>query len=158
MNSYVNQYKQNEIETATPEQILILLYDAAIRFLIKAKQAIEEKNIQETHNNIVACENIILEFMSTIDIKNGGDLAQRLYNLYDYFYNTLVEANMQKDMRKVNEVLTHLKGLRETWQKAINISNQEKIQTQVQGEDKFSSSENDYEEDDEDDENDEDEE
>src|SRR5574344_1911795 len=126
MNSNVNQYKQNEIETATPEQILILLYDAAIRFLIKAKQAIEEKNIQETHNNIVACENIILEFMSTIDMKNGGDLDQRLYNLYDYFYNTLVEANMQKDMRKVNEVLTHLKGLRETWQKAINISNKEK--------------------------------
>src|SRR5574344_2361954 len=127
MNSYVNQYKQNEIETATPEQILILLYDAAIRFLIKAKQAIEDKNIQETHNNWVACENIMLEFMSTIDMKNGGDLAQRLYKLYDYFYNTLVEANMQKDMRKVNEILNHLKGLRETWQKAINISNKEKM-------------------------------
>lgn len=150
MNSYVNQYKQNEIETATPEQILILLYDAAIRFLIKAKQAIEEKNIQETHNNIVACENIILEFMSTIDMKNGGDLAQRLYNLYDYFYNTLVEANMQKDMRKVNEVLTHLKGLRETWQKAINISNKEK--SEVEGQDLYVSNDDDENEDSEDEE------
>ena len=127
MNTYINQYKKNEVETATPEQILILLYDGAIRFLIKAKQAIEDNDVQETHNNIIACENIILEFMSSLDMENGGDLAQRLYNLYDYFYNVLVQANIKKDAMKVNEVLKHLKGLRETWQKAINIANQEKL-------------------------------
>src|SRR5574344_508960 len=127
MATYVDKYKQNEIETASPEKILILLYDAAIRFLIKAKQAIEDKNVQETHNNLVACQNIILEFMSSIDKENGGDLAQKLYNLYDYFYNTLVSANLEKNIKKVNEVLNHLKGLRETWQKAINISNKEKM-------------------------------
>jgi flagellar protein FliS len=129
MNTYINQYKKNEVETASPEQILILLYDGAIRFLIKAKQAIADNDVQETHNNIVACENIILEFMSSLDMENGGDLAQRLYNLYDYFYNVLVQANIKKDEQKVNEVLKHLKGLRETWQKAINIANQERLQS-----------------------------
>lgn len=128
MNSYVNQYKQNEIETASPEKILILLYDGAIRFLVKAKGAMAENDVQETHNNLIAAQNIVLEFMSSLDMENGGDLAKRLYNLYDYFYNTLVQANMNKDMKKVNEVLEHLKSLRETWRKAINIANAEKNQ------------------------------
>lgn len=127
-NTYLNQYKKNEVETATPEQILILLYDGAIRFLIKAKQAMADKNIQETHNNLISCENIILEFMSSLDMENGGDLAQRLYSLYDYYYNTLVQANMEKNVKKVDYVLAHLKDLRTTWSKAINIANAEKTQ------------------------------
>lgn len=143
MNSYVNQYKKNEIETASPEKILILLYDGAIRFLIKAKSAMAENDIQETHNNLVACQNIILEFMNAIDMENGGDLAQKLYNLYDYFYNTLVQANMKKDVKKVNEILEHLKSLRETWLKAINIANAEKAKN---GENSLIDDEDHYEE------------
>jgi len=126
MNVYLKQYQKNEVETATPEKILILLYDGAINFLNKAKVAMEENNIAETHKNLMSCEKIILEFMNTLDMKEGKELAKNLYNLYDYLYNTLVTANLQKDMKKVDEVLGHLKSLRETWQKAICIANEEK--------------------------------
>lgn len=126
MNVYLKQYQKNEVETATPEKILILLYDGAINFLNKAKVSMEEGNISETHKNIMGCEKIILEFMNTLDMKEGQELAKNLYNLYDYLYNTLVTANLQKDMKKIDEVLVHLKSLRETWQKAIAISNEEK--------------------------------
>lgn len=136
MNLYLKQYQKNEVETATPERILILLYDGAINFLNKAKIAFEQDDIQQIHNNIMACEKIILEFMNTLNMKEGGELAKNLYRLYDYLYNTLVQANVEKDVEKVNEVLKHLKSLRDTWQKAIEIANGEKKQeiiSQVKG-------------------------
>ena len=98
MNPYLKQYQKNEVETASPEKILILLYDGAIQFLNKAKIAMEQKNIPEIHNNIIGCENIILEFINTVDEENGGDFAVRIKALYQYFYNTLVQANMKKDV------------------------------------------------------------
>lgn len=126
MNVYLKQYQKNEVETASPEKILILLYDGAINFLNKAKVAMEEGNIEQTHNNILACEKIILEFMNTLDMDQGKELAENLYRLYEYLYNTLVEANLKRDRKKLMEVLNHLKELRITWQRAITISNAEK--------------------------------
>lgn len=134
-NPYIKQYQKNQIETATPEQILILLYDGAIQFLNKAKVAFEQNDLEQIHLNLMGCENIILEFMNTLDMKNGGSLATNLYRLYDYLYNTLVEANINKDVKKVDEVLKHLTGLRETWQKAIVITNAERKQEELDEED-----------------------
>ena len=130
-NPYLKQYQKNSVETASPEKLLILLYDAAIQFLNKAKIAMETEDIEQIHNNLTGCQNIILEFMSTLDMKQGGDLATNLYRLYEYYYNTLVEANLQKNIKKVDEVLKHLKSLRETWQKAINIANTERKQEEL---------------------------
>ncbi|MBR1681674.1 flagellar export chaperone FliS [bacterium] len=126
MNPYLKQYQKNEVETASPEKILILLYDGAIQFLNKAKIAMEQKNIPEIHNNIIGCENIILEFINTVDEENGGDFAVRIKALYQYFYNTLVQANMKKDVTKIDEVLRHLIELRATWKQAIAMVNSQK--------------------------------
>lgn len=125
-NPYLKEYKKNQIQTATPEEILILLYDGAIQFLIKAKAGIESKDNEQVNNNILACQKIIREFINTLDMENGGSVAENLRLLYEYFIKTLVSANINKDMRKVNEILKHLKNLRETWQKAITIANNEK--------------------------------
>lgn len=126
INPYLQQYKKNQVETATPEQVLILLYDGAIQYLNKAKFAIEDNNKELAHNNLLSCQKIIIEFMDTLDMDAGGDLAKNLYRLYNYLYKTLVQANFDKDADKIDEVLGHLKSLRETWQKAISISNSEK--------------------------------
>lgn len=126
MNQYLKQYQKNEVETASPEKILILLYDGAIQFLNKAKIAMEQKNIPEIHNNIIGCENIILEFINTVDEENGGDFAVRIKALYEYFYNTLVQANLKKDVTKIDEVLKHLVDLRATWKQAIAMANTQK--------------------------------
>lgn len=126
LNPYLKQYQKDSVETASPEKLLILLYDGAIQFLNKAKITIESGDVAQTHNNLLGCQNIILEFMSTLDMKNGGELAQNLYNLYEYYYNTLVTANLKKDIKLVDEVLRHLMNLRSTWQQAINIANAER--------------------------------
>ena len=130
INPYLKQYQKNEVETATPEKILILLYDGAIQFLNKAKFAIRQKNVQEIYNNIIGCENIILEFMDTLNRDANPELADNLLMLYKYFYDTLVKANIDHDIDKVQEILNHLVDLRATWQKAINIANAEKLAKQ----------------------------
>lgn len=126
MNPYLQQYKKNQFETATPEQLLILLYDAAIQYLNKTKIALDEANEEQFHSNILACQKIIFEFMNTLDMEQGGKLADTLYALYEYLYKVLVTASMSRKVEKINEVLRHLIGLRETWLKAIEISNAEK--------------------------------
>lgn len=126
MNPYLKEYKKNQIETATPEQILILLYDGAIQYLNKSKIALEESNDEQFHTSILGCQKIIMEFMNTLDMELGGALAQNLYALYEYLYNCLVTAGINKNIKKIDEVLRHLTSLRETWQKAIEIANAEK--------------------------------
>ena len=130
MNPYLKQYQRTEVETATPEKVLILLYDGAIQFLNKALISIDEKNHAETYNNIVGAEHIILEFMNTLDFEQGGDFAVRLNALYQYFYNRLIEANMKKDKEIVKQVLDFLVDLRATWKQAINMTKPEASKAQ----------------------------
>lgn len=162
MNPYLQQYQKNEVETATPEKILILMYDGAILFLNRAKVAIKDKNYQEIYNNIIGCERILLEFMNTLDFEVGGDFAVRLHALYQYFYNTLIDANMNKDIDKVEEVLQHLIDLRATWKQAIAIQNgsQPPVSTsggQVQSPEGYQHFDSDDEDEDDDDDDDDDE-
>ena len=126
MNPYLKTYQRNEVETASPEKILILLYDGAIQFLNKAKIAMQNNNVPEIHNHIIGCEEIIEEFINTVDEEKGGDFAIRIKALYQYFYNTLVMANIKKDESKIDEVLKHLIELSATWKQAIAIVNSQK--------------------------------
>lgn len=126
LNPYLKEYKKNQVETATPEQILILLYDGAIQYLNRAKVSLANGDEQQFHAQLLGCEKIIMEFMNTLDMDAGGALAQNLYRLYEYLYNTLVKAGISRKPEGVDEVLKHLSGLRETWQKAIEIANAER--------------------------------
>jgi len=128
MNPYLKQYQQTEIQTSSPEKLLIMLYDGAIQFLNKAKVGISNKNIEETHNNIVSAQRIITEFMNTLDMDTGGEVAKSLYSLYEYLHYRLVQANIKKDINMLDEVLIHLKDLKQTWEEAIRIASKEKFE------------------------------
>ena len=127
MNQYVQQYRKASIETASREQILIMLYDGAIQFLNKAKVAMKEKKIEETHNNLIGAQNIIQEFINTLDHEVAPQLTANLESLYEYFLRRLVQANMKKDVKPVEEVLRLVKSLRDTWAKAVEISQKEAV-------------------------------
>lgn len=126
VNPYLNQYKKNQIETSNPEKLLILLYDAAIQFLMKAKSSMEQGDLPGFHQNSVRCQKIILEFMNSLDMEKGGKFAETLYELYRYYYRTLVNAGISRNMSQIDEIIRHLTNLRNTWAKAIEISNSEK--------------------------------
>jgi flagellar protein FliS len=132
MNAYnpyakqAEQYKKNQVETASPEEILLMLYDGAIRFLVVAKKGIEEKNIEKSHKNLVKAQQIILEFMNSLDMEIGGEMAVNLYRLYEYLHYRLVQANIKKDVAMIDEVLGHLRSLKTTWEEAIRIARVER--------------------------------
>lgn len=130
MNQYIKQYQKMNIETASKEQILIMLYDGAIQFLNKAKIAINEKNVEEAHNNLMKAQNIIQEFINSMDVSAAPQVANNLISLYEYFIRRLVYANMKQKIEPVDEVLTFLKSLRQTWQKAIALAQQQQKEEQ----------------------------
>lgn len=127
------QYRQQAIETASPEQILLMLYDGAIRFLAIAKNALEKDDIETAHHHLIKTQRILLEFMSTLDINSGGDTARNLYALYEYYHHRLVEANIHKDTVAIDEVKVHLKNLRDTWAQAIDIAVKDPTFQQARG-------------------------
>lgn len=122
----LNQYKNNEILTATPERLMIMLYDAAIQFLFKAKTAINENNNSEICANIIGCQKILREFMKTIDLEGGIEVGKHLFLFYDKLIKMLYKVNRQKDMEQLDEVIEHLKVLRKAFLEAIDIAAKER--------------------------------
>ena len=128
MNQYVKQYQKTTVETASNEKILIMLYDGAIQFLNKAKIALNEKNWEQSHNNLMGAQRILEEFINTIDKEPNPELAQNLISLYEYFITRLVQANMKHQIEPIDEVLKFLKDLKATWEEAIAIAQKERAE------------------------------
>lgn len=124
-NPYANTYMNQEVQTASQEQLLIMLYDGAIRFLNAAKQGLADDNMEKAHNNVIKTQRILMEFMTTLDMETGGEMAKNLFQLYEYLHYRLVQANLKKDLAMMDEVLDHLKELKMTWEEAIRIAKQE---------------------------------
>ena len=122
-NKYIKQYQTNNITTATPEKLMILLFDGAIQYLQKARIAIEEKNFKERSVNIESSRKIIRELMRTIDLENGNDVSKSLFRLYNRMATKLIKANVQRSVNLVDEVLEDLTNIRWRFQKAIEIEN-----------------------------------
>lgn len=156
MNPYLKQYKQTQIDTAPKEQILLMLYDGAVRFLNQVKVGFAENDIEKIHNNIVKTQNIITEFQTTLDIENGGDFAKNLFALYEYLNNQLFQANIQKKEAYVDEVLRHISELRDTWREAVKKFKAEGNSLTENDVDKYSSQNTVYNSEDEDDDEDDD--
>ncbi len=121
-NVYLQQYKKNTVETASPEELLIMLFNALVNYVAKARTAISTANIQDTHNNITAAQNILIEFIDTLDHSVNPSLAKNLESLYTYNIQLLATANIKKDLKKIDESYNMLKDLRDTWKKAAELS------------------------------------
>lgn len=111
-----NLYKQNQVMTAPKKKLLIMLFDGAIKNLKLAELSIESKDIEKTNTYISKTQNILTELMSTLNFEAGGDIAKNLYQLYEYMYNRLIRANIDKDIKAVKEVKIFMEELRDTWE------------------------------------------
>ena len=120
-NKYIKQYQTSNITTATPEKLMILLFDGAIQFLQKAKVAIAENNLKERSQNIDGARKIIRELMRTIDLENGNDVSKQLFKLYNRMAMNLIKANVMRNSRLLDEVIQDLTNIRWGFQKAIEI-------------------------------------
>lgn len=113
-------YQGSKINTATPADLSLMLYEGAIKFCNLAIAAIDENDIPKANTNIIKAEKIIIEFRATLDFKYP--VAQHFDLVYDYVYRRLVEANIKKDKEILEEVLEHLRGMRDTWKEVMKIA------------------------------------
>lgn len=127
MNQYVKQYQKSSIETASREQILIMLYEGAIQFLNKAKVAINNKDIENANLDLIGAQDILQEFINSMDREVAPQLAENLISLYEYFIRRLIHANLKQKIEPINEVLEYLKNLKATWEKAIVLAQKEEM-------------------------------
>ena len=114
-----NSYRKIATQTAPPGQLILMLYDGAIRFLERALAGFScddpaESNLA-VHNNLRRAQDIIRELNACLNMEQGGEFAATLRRLYDYFDRRLWESNLEKRSDGAAEVVRHLTVLRDAW-------------------------------------------
>lgn len=121
--SQMNQYKRMKIETASPEMLILMLYDGAIKNIRIAHQGMDNPSEIETcSNSLIKAQNIITELMVSLNFEIGGDIARNLFNIYEFVNYTLAQCNVNKNTDNLDTVITMLTDLRETWKEVIKIN------------------------------------
>ncbi len=119
----LNAYRANAVGSASPESLVVMLYDGAIRFLGAALRAFEHDDPLDfnltVHTNITKTQEIIRELNHALDLENGGELGQSLTSLYYYFDQRLQEANIKKDRAIIEEILSRISELRDAWSESL---------------------------------------
>ena len=118
--NYFKQYKHNNIETASPERILIMLYDGALRFIRQARQGMKDQELKPKLEGISRSIDILNELSNTLDFDKGGEVASNLQRIYDFMVFHLGNANLQKKIEPVKEVHDMMVELREAWESAAD--------------------------------------
>ena len=115
-NPYV-QYKNNAIATATPAELTLMLYEGAIKFVNIAIVGIENEDNKKKCENIVKADRIIEEFQLTLNDKY--EVSKDFNKVYTYIRQRLLEANISSDKEILEEVLKHLRTMRDTWKQVM---------------------------------------
>lgn len=113
-------YKQNSINTASPGELTLLLYNGCLKFIKLARKAMEEGNIEQRNENLLKAQSIIQELMVTLNVE--VKLSQSLMRMYDYIYRRLVEANTKNDITILDEVEGYVSEFRDTWKEVMQLS------------------------------------
>ena len=119
MANQPDSYKKTQIETASPEALILMLYDGALRFIANAEEAFEKHNLEGINNHLVRVQAIIAELLSCLDKEKGGEIALNLERLYIFFLEKLSEANINKDPKPIQQIKPLIEDLRKTWEELI---------------------------------------
>lgn len=112
--------KENAINTATPEELTLMLYDGALKFVNRAVISIEKGNYMEANTSIQKTKDIVRELQTSLDMKY--QISNELHDSYEYMHYRLTQANMKKDIEILNEMISHIRLFRDTWKEAIKIA------------------------------------
>jgi flagellar secretion chaperone FliS len=117
---YARTYRTNSILTASPGQLVLMLYDGALKSLALAEEAFKRpetdaRRIEDINQHLLKAQAIITELQSGLNMELGGDFAKTMYRLYDYHNRRLLEANLRKQIDPVREVERLIRELRDAW-------------------------------------------
>lgn len=119
MSYGLGAYKKTSVETASKEQILLMLYQAAIKNCKKAIEAVDQKNIAKKGEYIGKMQDIVVELSNSLDFEVGGDVAKELASLYDYILYSSTQANIKIERAPLEGCLKVLNTLYDGWTEAI---------------------------------------
>lgn len=121
-NGY-NVYKNNSVNYASKEQLLLMLVDGAVKFCKIARQAIADNDIKKAHDALTRTQDIFSELMVSLDT-TAGDWAVQLFRVYTFIKEKLIEANMNKSLGIVDEILPLVEDINEMWKEAYKKAKQ----------------------------------
>ncbi|WP_010077337.1 flagellar export chaperone FliS [Clostridium cellulovorans] len=115
-------YKNNSVNFASKEQLLLMLLDGAVKFSKMSRQAIVDKDIKKAHENLMKVQDIFIELRVTLDINQGGEWARNLAKVYDFIIENLRKVNFKKDIELLDETMPIIEDIRNMWNEAYKIS------------------------------------
>jgi flagellar protein FliS len=110
------QYRATKVQTAGSVDLVVMLYQGAVKFIRLGIDGIERSDSQATHDNLVRAQDIIVELLSSLNREEGGQIASQLSGVYDYCFRRLILANVKKDAGAAREVLRIMRDLGTAWQ------------------------------------------
>ncbi|WP_079478179.1 flagellar export chaperone FliS [Halobacillus salinus] len=113
----IQAYQNNSVETASPGELTLMLYNGCIKFINASRKAIENNEIEKKNTNIQKAQNIIQELMVTMN--QDYAISQEILPLYDYMNRRLIEANTKNDVEILDEVQGLVTEFRDTWKQVI---------------------------------------
>lgn len=125
-NNPANAYKRQQIMTASPEELTLMLYNGAIRFVTESILAIQKNDIQKAHTANIRAQNIMREFLVTFDMKQ--EISKKWILIDEYILHCLIQGNIKKDLTQLNEAKRLLTEFRDTWVTAMKKARAEKTQ------------------------------
>lgn len=125
----VNAYKNQQIMTASPEELTLMLYNGAIRFTNESIMALDQGDMQKAHTANMRAQDIIREFMATLDM--SFELSKNWLSLYDYIEYSLIQGNVHKDKSMLENARGILVEMRDTWAAAVKKLREDRLQPAV---------------------------
>ena len=125
INNPYQSYQQNSVNTASPGELTLMLYNGCLKFILLGKKAIVAGKIEEKNTNIIKAQNIVHELMVTLNMDVA--VSKDLMSLYDYMNRRLIEANLKNDIAALEEVEGLVTEFRNTWKEAIQLNRQKQF-------------------------------
>ena len=122
---YARTYRSNAILTASPGQLVLMMYDGILKSLALAQEAFKEiennpRQIATINHNLIKAQSIITELQAGLNLEAGGEFAKTMHRLYDYHNRRLLDANLRKQVEPVIEVERLVRELRDAWAQMLS--------------------------------------
>ena len=117
VNKAAEAYKRQQIMTATPEALTLMLYNGCLKFMDEGMKALEAKQYEQANTSLIKAESIISEFRVTLNM--DYEISHQLMPLYNYTYDRLVEGNLKSDISIIQQGYDIIKELRDAWMQAM---------------------------------------
>ncbi len=124
VNAAAEAYKRQQVLTATPEALTLMLYNGCLRFIKEGMDALNKKDFEQANTSLQKAQNIIAEFRVTLNM--DYEISHQLLPLYNYVYDRLVEGNVKSDVNVLVEAQGIITELRDAWAQAMKKARQEK--------------------------------